>query len=125
MSILARAPAAAILELAGALPPHRRLRGPEIGLTMLRGRAGGDGVTFNFAEATVTRCSVTLDDGTVGHCWRLGRDPAAAEAAAILDALLQGTEAAEWRERVIAPLALEGRRAAATSVRFATLAAMR
>ena len=133
MSVLARAPAAAIHELAGALPPHRRLRGPEIGLTMLRGRAGGDGVTFNFAEATVTRCSVTLDDGTVGHCWRLGRDPEAAEAAAILDALLQGAEAAEWRKRVIAPLAaaqgeaaaLDGRRAAATAVRFATLAAMR
>lgn len=133
MSVLARAPAEAMLDLAGPLPGHQRLRGPEVGLTMLRGRAGGDGTAFNFGEATVTRCSVTLDDGTIGHCWRLGRDPAAAEAAAILDAALQGPDGADWHSRVVAPLAVaqreaaerDARRAAATAVRFATLGAMR
>ena len=90
------------------------LRGPEHGLTMLRGRAGGDGSAFNLAEATLTRCSVTLADGTIGHCWRLGRDGRAAEVAAVLDALLQGPEGMLWHERVVA-----------TSVQFATLAAMR
>lgn len=133
MSVLARASATAIHGLAGVLPPHRRLRGPEVGLTMLRGRAGGDGAAFNLTEATVTRCSVVLGDGSVGHCWRLGRDPAAAEAAAVLDALLQGSDAAGWQARVVAPLAeaqqaagdREARRATATAVRFSTLAAMR
>lgn len=133
MAVLARGTAAQLGELAGALPAHRRLRGPEVGLTMLRGRAGGDGAVFNLGEATITRCSVTLEDGTLGHCWRLGRDKAAAELAAVLDALLQGADAPQWQERVVQPLALsqqaaverDARRAAATAVRFATLAAMR
>jgi alpha-D-ribose 1-methylphosphonate 5-triphosphate synthase subunit PhnG len=133
MSVLARAEAGAIAELAGSLPPHRRLRGPEVGLTMLRGRAGGDGAAFNLGEATLTRCSIALEDGTVGQAWRLGRDLAAAEVAAVLDALLQGAEGSIWHARVIAPLAAaqeeaaarDARRAAATGVRFSTLAAMR
>jgi len=137
MSILARASVEdmeARLADAPALPPHRVIRGPEIGLTMLRGRAGGDGAAFNLGEATVTRCSVSLPDGTLGHCWRLGRDRRAAELAAMLDAALQqdGLRPA-LIDAVVEPLreaqaeaaALTARRAAATEVRFATLAAMR
>lgn len=137
MSILARASAEdmeARLAEAPALPPHRVIRGPEIGLTMLRGRAGGDGAAFNLGEATVTRCSVSLADGTLGHCWRLGRDRRAAELAAALDAALQqdGLRPALVKA-VVEPLrgaqdeaaALTARRAAATEVRFATLQAMR
>jgi len=101
---------------------------------MLRGRAGGDGEPFNLGEATVTRCSVVLADGTVGHSWRLGRDKKAAESAALLDALFQSHPE---RERLHAEILLPAaerqraaaertaRRAAATEVRFATLAAMR
>jgi alpha-D-ribose 1-methylphosphonate 5-triphosphate synthase subunit PhnG len=101
---------------------------------MLRGRAGGEGAVFNLGEATITRCSVILEDGTVGHSWRLGRDKAAAEAAAVLDALLQShPERERIFAEVIAPAAERqreaaertARRAAATEVRFATLAAMR
>jgi alpha-D-ribose 1-methylphosphonate 5-triphosphate synthase subunit PhnG len=114
--------------------PFRLLRGPETGLTMLRGRAGGEGAAFNLGEATVTRCSVVLEDGTIGHSWRLGRDKAAAQAAAWLDALLQShPDRDSLFARVIAPAAerqraraeAKARRAAATEVRFATLAAMR
>ncbi|UPY39209.1 phosphonate C-P lyase system protein PhnG [Sediminicoccus sp. KRV36] len=137
MAVLARAEAAeieALLATAPPLPAHRVVRGPEIGLTMLRGRAGGDGAAFNLGEATITRCTVSLEGGTLGHCWRLGRDRRAAELAALLDACLQQPE---WRARllatVIAPLRerqqaqaeLTARRAAATEVRFATLATMR
>jgi hypothetical protein len=46
MSVLARASAEAIgdcLRDAPALPEHVTLRGPETGLVMLRGRAGGGG----------------------------------------------------------------------------------
>lgn len=137
MAVLARATDEEMASLLVPLPPlpaHRTIRGPEIGLTMLRGRAGGDGAAFNLGEATITRCSVSLEGGTLGHCWRLGRDRRAAETAALLDACLQQ---AEWRapliEAVIEPLrerqreaaSLTARRAAATEVRFATLAAMR
>ncbi|MDB5411691.1 MAG: hypothetical protein JWR10_26 [Rubritepida sp.] len=119
---------------APALPAHRVIRGPEIGLTMLRGRAGGDGAAFNLGEATITRCSVSLDDGTLGHCWRLGRDRRAAELAALIDAALQQPALRPaLLIAVVEPLrntqaeeaALGARRAAATEVRFATLAAMR
>ncbi|WP_431284434.1 phosphonate C-P lyase system protein PhnG [Humitalea sp. 24SJ18S-53] len=135
MAILARADAAAITDLIpGPLPHHARLRGPETGLVMLRGRAGGDGAPFNLGEATATRCSVRLADGAVGHAWRLGRDTAAAEASAVLDALLQDPkEQAALLDAVIAPLAAAqaeanarlARRAEATRVNFFTMAAMR
>jgi alpha-D-ribose 1-methylphosphonate 5-triphosphate synthase subunit PhnG len=137
MAVLARAAAAEIeaaLATAPPLPSHRLVRGPEIGLTMLRGRAGGDGAAFNLSEATVTRCTVSLPNGAIGHGWRLGRDKRAAELAAVLDAVLQDDAArADWLARVVAPLAeaqrtaaeRDARRAAATEVRFATLAAMR
>ncbi len=137
MSILARASAEDMESKLSGVPPlpvHRVIRGPEIGLTMLRGRAGGDGAAFNLGEATVTRCSVSLGDGTLGHCWRLGRDRRAAELAATLDAALQQESLRPTLvEAVIEPLratqaeaaALTARRAAATEVRFATLATMR
>ena len=137
MASLARATADELDALLVGLPPlpaHRVVRGPEVGLTMLRGRAGGDGAAFNLGEATLTRCTVSLDTGTLGHCWRLGRDRRAAQVAALLDACLQHPE---WQDALLAtvvvPLrdrlsevaALTARRAAATEVRFATLAAMR
>ncbi|WP_051212941.1 phosphonate C-P lyase system protein PhnG [Rubritepida flocculans] len=134
IAALARASAeelATALAAAAPIPPHRRLRGPEVGLTMLRGRAGGDGAPFNLGEATLTRCSVALEGGPVGHAWRLGRDCAAAEAAALLDALFQaaperaGPLLAPIRARLAAEAERTARRAAATEVRFATLAAMR
>lgn len=137
MAVLARASAdeiEAALAAAPPMPPHRLVRGPELGLTMLRGRAGGDGAAFNLSEATVTRCTVSLADGTLGHAWRLGRDRRAAELSAALDAVLQDdTARAAILAQVVAPLAAhqreaaarDARRAAATEVRFATLAAMR
>ena len=97
---------------------------------MVRGRAGGTGVRFNLGEATVTRCAVELDDGTVGHAYVLGRDRRHAELAALFDAMLQTSGRREAIERdVIVPLAeagLERRRAAearaaATRVEFLTL----
>jgi alpha-D-ribose 1-methylphosphonate 5-triphosphate synthase subunit PhnG len=102
------------------LPPHERLRGPESGLVMLRGRAGGDGAPFNLGEMTVTRCSVRLADGTVGHAYRAGRDARAAELSALLDALLQDpARRGALHEAVIAPLAAAERAAAQASARKA------
>jgi alpha-D-ribose 1-methylphosphonate 5-triphosphate synthase subunit PhnG len=87
-------------------PPHRRLRGPEVGLAMVRARAGGTGTRFNLGEMTVTRCSVALVDGAVGHAYVGGRRRRHAELAALLDALLQQpARRASIEEHVIAPLA--------------------
>jgi len=137
MGLLARAGAEAIRALladAPPLPPHARLRGPETGLIMARGRAGGDGAPFNLGEMTVTRCSVRLASGQIGHAYVAGRDAAQAELAAVLDAALQDPALApSLLARVIAPLAeaeaglraAEAARAAATRVEFFTMATMR
>lgn len=70
-------------------PAVQPVRGPETGLVMVRGRIGGGGAPFNLGEATVTRASIRLEDGTVGHGQSLGTDGAKARLAAIFDALFQ------------------------------------
>ncbi len=138
MGVLARAGRAAIEArlrgLAPALPPHERLRGPETGLVMVRGRQGGDGAPFNLGEMTVTRCTIRLAGGAIGHAYVAGRDAAQAEWAAVLDAALQDpARHPALMAAVILPLEAEeearrgarARKAAATRVEFFTLAAMR
>jgi alpha-D-ribose 1-methylphosphonate 5-triphosphate synthase subunit PhnG len=70
-------------------PAATPVRGPEIGMVMLRGRAGGGGAVFNLGEATVTRATVKLATGEVGHTIVLGRHPQKASIVAHLDALSQ------------------------------------
>ncbi|WP_232478500.1 phosphonate C-P lyase system protein PhnG [Roseomonas rosulenta] len=133
MAVLARAGADEIAALLPTLPPHERLRAPETGLVMVRGRAGGDGAPFNLGEMTVTRCAVRLGDA-VGHAYVAGRDKRQAELAALVDAALQDPARHDaLMAAVIAPLsaaqqaarAAEARRAAATRVEFFTMATMR
>ena len=104
-----------------ARPVHRVLRPAEIGLAMVRARAGGTGTRFNLGEITVTRCSVELPDGTVGHAYVGGRRRRHAELAAVLDALLQQPGRRRELEReVIAPLArAQGERRRAVVARSA------
>ncbi|WP_293860050.1 phosphonate C-P lyase system protein PhnG [uncultured Alsobacter sp.] len=110
-------------------PEHGDLRAPEIGLVMLRGRTGGDGAPFNLGEATVTRAAVRLGSGHVGYAYLLGRDPARARLAAVLDAVQQsgGTAAIERcfadpvRRRIAHDRARGAARTAATRVDFFTL----
>jgi alpha-D-ribose 1-methylphosphonate 5-triphosphate synthase subunit PhnG len=137
MAVLARAGATEITPLLEALPPlptHIRLRGPEPGMVMVRGRAGGGGEAFNLGEMCVTRCTVRDEAGRIGHAYVAGRDTAQSELAARLDALLQDADWHDEIERVvIAPLAqaqaarqaLDARKAAATRVQFFTLSNMR
>jgi alpha-D-ribose 1-methylphosphonate 5-triphosphate synthase subunit PhnG len=89
MAVLARADADELGERLGALPPYRVLRGPEAGLVMVRGRAGGGGAPFNLGEMTTTRCTVRTEAGFVGHAYVAGRSERQAELAALADALLQ------------------------------------
>ena len=70
-------------------PQVEMIRGPETGLIMLRGRTGGGGAPFNLGEATVSRASVRIESGEVGHGYCLGRDTEKAKLIAIIDALFQ------------------------------------
>ncbi len=70
-------------------PQFKAVRGPETGLVMVRGRAGGGGAPFNLGEATVTRATIRLDSGEVGHGYCLGRDIVKARLIAVFDALFQ------------------------------------
>ncbi len=137
MSVLARASTAQLAERlphAPTLPDFVRLRGPEAGLVMVRGRAGGGGAAFNLGETTVTRCSVRDSEGRIGHAYVRGRDATQAELAARLDAVLQDETLHDtYADAIVTPLATHqaearaqnARKAAATRVQFFTLATMR
>jgi len=106
LDVLAAAPAKALAERWAAFgdqPQHQRIRGPETGLVMIRGRAGGGGAPFNLGEATVSRASVRIVTGEVGHGYCLGRDLEKAEAIAVIDALRQ-RDAGRVDNEIIAPL---------------------
>lgn len=109
MSVLAQASASDVehaWQLLEDRPMYRILRGPETGSVMVRGRAGGTGAAFNLGEMTVTRCSVTLEGGRVGHAYVCGRSAAHAEHAAVFDGLLQDSaRRRELEATVIGPLA--------------------
>lgn len=108
MGLLARADEASLSELMADIadiPAFERLRGPEPGLVMVRGRTGGTGRPFNLGEMTVTRCTVRTVDGLLGHAYVAGRRPDHAERAALLDALLQDeARHLDLYDRIIRPL---------------------
>jgi len=129
MAVLAKAPHTRLAALMPDLPAHDTLRAPEVGAVMVRGRTGGTGAPFNLGEMTVTRCSVRLGCGAVGHAWVQGRDKDHARRAAVADALMQTAAADDLRAAVLAPLMAEAgaaraeraAKAAATRVEFFTL----
>ena len=81
------------------------MRGPETGLVMVRGRAGGSGSPFNLGEMTVTRCTVRLESGAAGHAYIAGRDERRAELAARRRCAVAGSGRTGLCESIIAPLA--------------------
>jgi alpha-D-ribose 1-methylphosphonate 5-triphosphate synthase subunit PhnG len=93
LDVLAAAPAEMLVQhyalLALDLPAATPVRGPEIGTVMIRGRAGGGGAAFNLGEASVTRATVKIAGGEVGHSIILGRDQRKAQIVAHLDAARQ------------------------------------
>ncbi|GAA4219828.1 alpha-D-ribose 1-methylphosphonate 5-triphosphate synthase subunit PhnG [Sagittula marina] len=129
MGLLAKAPAARVTALLTEHPAFDWLRPPEVGSTMVRGRAGGTGAPFNLGEITVTRCALRLSCGAVGHAYVQGRDKAHAQAAALVDALMQTEAAPRIRDTVLDPLDREAQakrrtraaKAAATKVEFFTM----
>jgi len=132
ISVMAKAPegrVAALLDAAITRPAFTWLRTPEIGSTMVRGRAGGTGAPFNLGEVTITRCALTLETGEVGHAYIQGRRKACAEAAALVDALMETQSASRIRAAILEPLereyatakAARAAKAAATKVDFFTM----
>lgn len=113
----------------GLTPDFKWLRKPEVGGVMVQGRAGSTGAPFNLGEMTVTRCSLKLENGEVGHAYVQGRDKAKAEQAAIVDAYMQSDKAYMFIEAVLKPIQKElsgisakrNQQAAKTKVDFFTL----
>ncbi len=122
----------------GITPDYRCVRGPEVGMAMVRGRMGGTGNAFNLGEMTLTRASVQLTDedaaadaaSPLGHGWVKGRDPRHAELIALVDACAKRSHwQAAIEEGLVAPLEAaltaerdeDARRAAATRVDFFTM----
>lgn len=132
MELLARAEDAMLVAAWNALadkPDITRVRGPETGLIMLRGRIGGGGAPFNLGEATVTRATIRLSTGEIGHGQALGLSHRKAELAAIFDALAQRPERRQAIDALLAEIeshlaqadAARERRTAATKVDFFTM----
>ncbi|QRI61556.1 phosphonate C-P lyase system protein PhnG (plasmid) [Shinella sp. PSBB067] len=132
MGLLAKASRAELQAAYDALadkPAVQPVRGPETGLVMVRGRMGGGGAPFNLGEATVSRASIRLEDGTVGHGQSLGTDGAKARLAAIFDALFQQPARKAEVEALLAAIAArvagedaaKARQTAATRVDFFTM----
>ena len=88
---------------------YRVLRGPEAGLAMVRGRAGGGGAPFHLGEMTVTRCSVRTEAGFVGHAYIAGRSERAAQLAALADALRKGIAAVKAGRPVLIDVVMQPR----------------
>ncbi|AOY88308.1 phosphonate C-P lyase system protein PhnG [Marinobacter salinus] len=131
MSVLARADLDALESYWQNLtqkPSYRCLRKPEIGLAMVRGRAGGAGAPFNLGEVTVTRCVVELEAGAQGFGYVTGRSRRHAELAALFDGLMQ-QDSNQHGPALIQPLYRQwlarreqvSRKAAATKVNFMTM----
>lgn len=133
LSILAKAPSREVISAWDDLaerPSYRALRAPEIGMVLVRGRAGGTGDAFNLGEMTVTRAAVRLDSGETGIGYVAGRDRRHAEIAAAVDAMMQSASLRPSVEAaVVGRLAraqderrdTAARKAAATKVDFFTM----
>ncbi|KIN71016.1 phosphonate C-P lyase system protein PhnG [Sulfitobacter guttiformis] len=132
LGLLARSSAADVANgwrALGLVQKHTVLRAPEIGGVMVRGRAGAVGAPFNLGEMTVTRASVKLPCGTVGHGYVQGRSKDHALHAAVIDALMQTDEAdridaellTALRDAKVAVMSKRAAKAAATKVDFFTM----
>ena len=133
MSICAHANLNELEAAVSALDPAPQVldvRPPQFGLVMVRGRVGAVGNAFNVGEALVTRASVQLQNGVVGHSYLLGRVRKKARLVAIIDAAAQSPEAMRVIEvNLIAPVSerlgrekiAQAEETASTKVDFFTL----
>ena len=105
------------------------IRDAEVGAVMVKARQGSTGDAFHFSEMSLTRCSVRLVSGEIGHGYHQGRSKQAAKIVALCDALAQTEAYSEIEKKIFNPLneARQKRqetlrkRAATTKVDFFTL----
>lgn len=105
------------------------IRAAEVGSVMVQGRQGGAGSPFHFSEMSVTRCSVKLSTGEIGHGYHQGRSRHAAQIVALADAHAQSEDYAKIEKAIFLPLQYQRQKrrdelaakAAATKVDFFTL----
>jgi alpha-D-ribose 1-methylphosphonate 5-triphosphate synthase subunit PhnG len=132
MEILAKADEADLVDAWSKLPEPPRyqiVRGPETGLVMIRGRIGGGGSPFNLGEASVSRATIRLESGEIGHGHCLGLSKHKAELIALFDALYQRPEHVAAIDALLAGISAarseedraQADRAAATRVEFFTM----
>jgi alpha-D-ribose 1-methylphosphonate 5-triphosphate synthase subunit PhnG len=83
------------------LPTTAAIRPAEVGMSLVRARAGGSGERFNLGEMTLTRCALRLETTpqVVGFAHIQGRSRTHAENAALCDGLLQTPD---WHDEVMA-----------------------
>lgn len=104
ISVLSRADYSAIESLWERIDiqeSYTTIREPEIGMAQVRGRFSNKGNRFNVGDVTITRASVALDSGEVGHCYMVGRHKDKAVLCAYLDGVLQMDA---YRDTVMAQL---------------------
>lgn len=70
-------------------PTYHFLKEPEVGMTMVRAKAGGAGQEFNMGEVTVTRSVVKLETQEVGFGYTVGRSIKKSTLMAVIDACVQ------------------------------------
>ena len=132
LQVLAKAEEHDLLEAWAALsapPAYQLVRGPETGLIMVRGRIGGGGSPFNLGEASVSRATIRLESGEIGHGQCLGLSKRKAELIALLDALYQRPDHQAEIDDLLARITqaqaerdkAADERAAATRVEFFTM----
>jgi len=125
ISILASSTRAELDDVWEALPDKpgfHWVRKPEFGSVMARARANRSGSQFNFADVSVTRCSLKTTDGYLGVAYVVGRDKRHAALAALLDACLQRPAHHESLKASIRSLAaaIEARRKAKVARAYST-----
>lgn len=105
------------------------IRDAEVGAVMVKARQGSNGDAFHFSEMSLTRCSVRLESGEIGHGYHQGRSKKAAKIVALCDALAQTKTYPEIEKKIFNPLnearrkrrEMIRKRADATKVDFFTL----
>ncbi|NEU98890.1 phosphonate C-P lyase system protein PhnG [Bradyrhizobium uaiense] len=124
MSALATAPAAVLSNSWQGLsvqPDFTWISPPQFETIMLRARADGSGMVFNFGEMTVTRCSLALGNGIAGIACIGGRDKRHAAVAAVFDAMMLCPDGSQWhalaREAVLAAEAASNKHVAARAAK--------
>ena len=108
--ILCKSDQESLLELAEAVLEMSEVSvttPPRVGMLMLRVREPVDGAIFNAGEVLVTEAQVSLGEYR-GYGMRLGREPEATLAAAVLDAAVEARHA-------LTPRVMDGLRAMAAA----------